>query len=101
MLCADDGQVGFAGQRETGMDKSLQKKVEGKADVYLHNHLANSAYWFKRQIEKKIESGDRSGIAFDYLACRQPGAAHEHNVDYRRHRIYRPYGLLPPKRMER
>ncbi|APO53539.1 hypothetical protein LUI11_00245 [Bradyrhizobium diazoefficiens] len=51
------------------MDKILEKKVEGKADVYLHNHLANSAYWFKQQIEKKIESGDRSGIAFDYLAC--------------------------------
>jgi hypothetical protein len=51
------------------MDKDLQAKVSGKADVYLHNHLANSAYWFKTQIEKKIESGDRSGIAFDYLAC--------------------------------
>jgi hypothetical protein len=51
------------------MDKQLQTKVTGKADVYLHNHLANSAYWFKTQIEKKIESGDRSGIAFDYLAC--------------------------------
>ncbi len=51
------------------MDKDLQAKVSGKADVFLHNHLANSAYWFKRQIEKKIETGDRSGIAFDYLAC--------------------------------
>jgi hypothetical protein len=51
------------------MDKDLQAKVTGKADVYLHNHLANSAYWFKQQIEKKIASGDRSGIAFDYLAC--------------------------------
>lgn len=51
------------------MDKDLKAKVTGKADVYLHNHLANSAYWFKQQIEKKIESGDRSGIAFDYLAC--------------------------------
>jgi hypothetical protein len=51
------------------MDKDLKAKVSGKADVYLHNHLANSAYWFKQQIEKKIESGDRSGIAFDYLAC--------------------------------
>ncbi|MBB4360623.1 hypothetical protein GGD65_001621 [Bradyrhizobium sp. CIR18] len=51
------------------MDKTLEKKVDGKADVYLHNHLANSAYWFKRQIEKKIEDGQREGIAFDYLAC--------------------------------
>jgi hypothetical protein len=25
------------------MDKDLQAKVSGKADVYLHNHLANSA----------------------------------------------------------
>lgn len=54
------------------MDKALEKKVEGKADVYLHNHLANSAYWFKRQIEKKIEEGARDGIAFDYLACGYP-----------------------------
>ena len=49
------------------MDKDLIAKVSGKADVYLHNHLANSAYWFKRQIEQKIESGKRDGIAFDYL----------------------------------
>ena len=51
------------------MDKELQAKVTGKAEVLIHNHLANSAYWFKQQIEKKIESGDRSGIAFDYLGC--------------------------------
>jgi hypothetical protein len=52
------------------MDKDLEAKVTGKADVYLHNHLANSAYWFKTQIEKKSKPGaDRSGIAFDYLAC--------------------------------
>jgi hypothetical protein len=32
--------------------------------------LANSAYWFKAQVEKKSKPGaDRSGIAFDYLAC--------------------------------
>ena len=52
------------------MDKDLKAKVTGKADVYLHNHLANSAYWFKTQIEKKSKPGaDRNGIAFDYLAC--------------------------------
>src|SRR3954447_24857887 len=51
------------------MDNDLKAKISGKADVFLHNHLANSAYWFKQQIEKKIESGDRSGLAFDYLAC--------------------------------
>src|SRR5712672_3496162 len=51
------------------MDKDLKAKITGKAEVYLHNHLANSAYWFKRQIEKKIEDGKRDGIAFDYLAC--------------------------------
>jgi hypothetical protein len=51
------------------MDEKLKAKISGKADVFLHNHLANSAYWFKQQIEKKIETGDRSGIAFDYLAC--------------------------------
>jgi hypothetical protein len=51
------------------MDKDLQAKVTGKADVFLHNHLANSAFWYKEQIEKKRKSGDTSGIAFDYLSC--------------------------------
>jgi hypothetical protein len=69
MLCAEDGQPACRGIRGRIMDKDLKAKVTGKANVYLHNHLANSAYWFKTQIEKKIESGDRSGIAFDYLAC--------------------------------
>jgi hypothetical protein len=69
MLCVENGQAASKGMGRQRMDKVLEKKVEGKADVYLHNHLANSAYWFKQQIEKKIESGDRSGISFDYLAC--------------------------------
>jgi hypothetical protein len=50
------------------MDKALQAKVTGKAEVYIHNHLGNSAFWFKQQIEQKIK-GDRSGIAFDYMSC--------------------------------
>jgi hypothetical protein len=58
------------GHSEARMDKDLKAKVTGKADVYLHNHLGNSAYWFKQQIEKKTQPGaDRIGIAFDYLAC--------------------------------
>jgi hypothetical protein len=62
--------MGMQGHKGARMDKDLRAKVTGKADVYLHNHLANSAYWFKQQIEKKSKTGaDRSGIAFDYLAC--------------------------------
>jgi hypothetical protein len=46
--------MAMQGHRETGMDKQLQAKVNGKADVHLHNHPANSAYWFKTQIEKRL-----------------------------------------------
>ncbi|WP_256468513.1 hypothetical protein [Bradyrhizobium sp. 197] len=35
------------------MDKDLKAKVTGKADVYLHNHLANAAYWLNARLRRR------------------------------------------------
>jgi hypothetical protein len=47
----------------------VKAKVTQKKNVYVHNDLSQSAYYFKDLIEKKLAEGNRSGIAYDYMAC--------------------------------
>ena len=47
----------------------VKAKITQKKNVYVHNDLSQSAFYFKELIEKKLEEGNRNGIAYDYMAC--------------------------------
>jgi hypothetical protein len=47
----------------------VKAKITQKKNVYVHNDLSQSAFYFKELIENKLKDGNRSGIAYDYMAC--------------------------------
>jgi hypothetical protein len=47
----------------------VKAKITQKKNVYVHNDLSQSAFYFKALIERKLADGSRDGIAYDYMAC--------------------------------
>jgi hypothetical protein len=47
----------------------VKAKITQKKNVYVHNDLSQSAFYFKELIENKLKDGNRNGIAYDYMAC--------------------------------
>lgn len=41
----------------------------GEQFINIHNDLMQAADHFKLAVEAKLKAGDRSGIAYDYMAC--------------------------------
>jgi len=51
------------------MVETVRTRRQGKKNIYIHNDLSNSAFHFKKQIEKKLSADDRNGLAFEYMSC--------------------------------
>ncbi len=49
--------------------EKIRARHQGKKNIYVHNDLSNAAHHFFEQIQTKLGSGDRGGIAFEYMAC--------------------------------
>jgi hypothetical protein len=49
--------------------EKIRAQVKEKKNIYIHNDLSNAALHFKAAIEDKLAAADRTGIAFDYMAC--------------------------------
>ena len=47
----------------------VKAKITQKKNVYVHNDLSQSAFYFKELIENKLKTGNRNGIGYDYMAC--------------------------------
>ncbi len=47
----------------------IRVRHHGKSVSYIHNDLLNGAFHFRNVIHEKAKSDDRSGMAFDCLAC--------------------------------
>ena len=50
------------------MDK-LQAKAKVDKNIYIHNDLANTAFYFAKRVKERAEKGDRDGIGHDMMAC--------------------------------
>jgi hypothetical protein len=45
----------------------VKAKITQKKNVYVHNDLSQSAFYFKALIERKLADGNRDGIAYTKL----------------------------------
>ena len=51
------------------MQDTVKVRIEQNAKVYIHNDLSQGATHFSDVVQKKLEDGDRDGIAYDGMAC--------------------------------
>jgi hypothetical protein len=49
--------------------EKIRARIKEKKNIYIHNDISNAALHFKITIEDKLKAGDRTGTAFDYMAC--------------------------------
>jgi hypothetical protein len=49
--------------------EKLRVRRQVEKTVLIHNTLANAAFYFKTRIEERLKTGDREGIAFEYMSC--------------------------------
>jgi len=47
----------------------IRVRHQGNKNIYMHNDLFNAVYHFIEQIKHKLETGDKKGITFEYMAC--------------------------------
>jgi hypothetical protein len=43
--------------------------VKVAKNIYVHNDLENTAFYFKEQVKERAETQDRDGIGHDMMAC--------------------------------
>src|SRR3954469_10790718 len=66
--------------------------VQGHRKLYIHNTLDQGAFNAKTIIEKKLASGDRAGIGYDYMLCGLMLAfTFEAQVNFMGHRFLKPW----------
>lgn len=47
----------------------IKARIQKRKNIYVHNDLSNAAFYFKSVIDKKLETNERDGLAFDRMAC--------------------------------
>jgi hypothetical protein len=47
----------------------LRVKIPEHRHFYIHNDIANAAFYFKTKIEEKLARNEREGIGLDMMAC--------------------------------
>ena len=63
----------------------------------MHNDLSNAAFHFKEQIERKLNTDDRKGIAFEYMACLVMLAfTFEAKINFLGHKLIKPWKERQP-----
>ncbi|OHV70958.1 hypothetical protein LCM4577_01970 [Mesorhizobium sp. LCM 4577] len=44
-------------------------RIQEHKDIYIHNDLANAAFYFKERISGRLKNDDREGIGIEMMAC--------------------------------
>lgn len=50
-------------------DKLVKVRVRGRSQLYVHNDLGNTAYYFWRRINERFAKDDHEGIGLEITAC--------------------------------
>ena len=65
-------------------------RLAAKQNLYVHNDLSNAAFYFKSVVDRKIETGERDGLAFDRMACAMTLAfTFEAKINFLGHKLLR------------
>jgi hypothetical protein len=73
----------------------VKAKITQKKNVYIHNDLSQSAFYFKALIERKLADGNRDGIAYDYMACAAMIAfAFEANLNFMGYKVIKDWNEM-------
>ncbi|MET4686263.1 hypothetical protein [Sinorhizobium fredii] len=51
------------------MEERVKVKVKAKSQVYIHNDLANNAYYLRKKIHERLAKGETEGISLEMTAC--------------------------------
>ncbi|MCA1366653.1 hypothetical protein I6F15_04435 [Bradyrhizobium sp. BRP14] len=51
------------------MEERVKVKVKAKSQVYIHNDLANNAYYLRKKIHERLAKEDTDGISLEMTAC--------------------------------
>ncbi|GLS35376.1 hypothetical protein GCM10010869_09640 [Mesorhizobium tianshanense] len=46
----------------------VKVRLQARRHIYIHNDLANAAYYFKARIEQRIANDDREGVGLEIMA---------------------------------
>lgn len=49
--------------------EKIKVRLKEHTTFYIHNDLANTAFYFKQRIEERLAKDDREGIALEMMAC--------------------------------
>lgn len=44
-------------------------RIQEHKDIYIHNDLANAAFYFKERIAERLKNDDREGVGIEMMAC--------------------------------
>lgn len=44
-------------------------RIQEHKDLYIHNDLANAAFYFKERISERLKNDDREGVGIEMMAC--------------------------------
>ncbi|QRM39468.1 hypothetical protein F3X89_17390 [Rhizobium rhizogenes] len=51
------------------MNKKIKVRLQQNRYVLIHNDLANTGFYFRKRIEKRLATDDREGISLEMMAC--------------------------------
>lgn len=49
--------------------KKTRFRIQEHKDIYVHNDLANAAFYFKERIGERLKNNDRNGVGIEMMAC--------------------------------
>ncbi|MGX8007934.1 hypothetical protein ACVDG8_002460 [Mesorhizobium sp. ORM8.1] len=51
------------------MADKIKVRVQEHRNVFIHNDLANAAFYFKQRISERLKLNDREGVSLEMMAC--------------------------------
>lgn len=51
------------------MERKIKVKLKEHKHLYIHNDLANAAYYFKGRLEERQKNNDHEGVSLEMMAC--------------------------------
>ncbi|WP_112099805.1 hypothetical protein [Mesorhizobium hawassense] len=51
------------------MADKIKVRVQEHRNVFIHNDLANAAFYFKQRISERLKNGDHEGVGLEMMAC--------------------------------